>query len=246
MIAWCGSRADGLRWLSDRCGSTDEVHFTESISLESIDSACNRNPHRLILAVENRLYYPSTEIQHVQRSWPEVPFALAVGSWFDGGRRTGIGSTCHLSLPWYRWWDGWRPWLSGSNVELLNPWPRVMLGRILETADSQSLDKTFGVIMCDCRQTAVAWQAGLDSNLANIQLLTSSEFPELVAQPTDLAPHWILWDDSCLKTYVGADCPSIVDQLFTTIRKKFPEAIIIAATCMPRWSDWQQWALAGR
>jgi len=245
MIAWCGSRGDGLGWLSDRCSSIDVLEIAESKCIEGIDSICNQNPRRLILAVENRLSYPLAEIQHLQRAWPEVPWALAVGSWFDGSRRTGIGATSHLSLPWYRWWDGWRQWLSGSNSELLNLWPRVVHSRSLDTHGSGSLSKSLGVILCDCRQTAAAWQAGLECDPAITQLLTLSEFQWLVGQASAAAPNWILWDDSCLDTFIGADCLVEVGALFTKIRMKFPAAIILAATSMPRWFDWQQWKSAG-
>ncbi len=245
MIAWLGSSSDGLGCLSERCGSIDELVIDASTSIEAIDALCSRYPRRLILAIENRLDYPLAEIQYLQRSWPEVPCALAFGSWFDGSRRTGIGATSHLSLPWYRWLDGWRPWLSGSNVELLNPWPQVLPGKASGKAASEVLCKTSGVILCDCRQTAAAWQAGIECDPACTQLLTLSEFRELVARPSDNETYWILWDDSCLDTFAGADCLSEVGELFATIRKRFPEAIILAATCMPRWSDWQQWKLAG-
>jgi hypothetical protein len=245
MIAWCGSQAEGLGWLSARCNSIDEVKLTESISIQSIDAMCTLHPRRLILSVENRLDYPLAEIQHLQRNWPEVPFALAVGSWFDGSRRTGIGATSHLSLPWYRWWDGWQQWLVGSNAKLLNPWPQVNLNCSLVGLVSRPFTTTTGVILSNCRHTAEGWRAGFKVDPDRAHVVTSRAFPIYLSQVVSLTPDWVLWDDTCLDTFAGTDCRSEVVELFRTIRARFPDVVLLAATSMPRWEDWQQWMLAG-
>ena len=254
MIAWCGSRADGLGWLCDRCRSYDNVEIAESICIESIDGICVFKPRRLILSVENRLDYPLAEIQHLQRNWPEIPWALAVGSWFDGSRRTGIGATSHLSLPWYRWWDGWRQWLSGSHAAMLNPWPKIMLSPAI--ASNIAFTEAAGLVLCNCRQTAEGWRAGLEGDPGASQTQwvriesrtrwqTSSDYRALLSQASMTDPDWILWDDSYLDTFAGTDCSASVCSLFAELRERFPTALIVAATCMPRWSDWQQWMMAG-
>lgn len=245
MIAWCGSRADGLAWLCDRCSTIYESNVLESLSIDSLDTICSRHPHRLILSVENRLNYPVAEIQHLQRSWPEIPWALALGSWFDGSRRTGIGSTIHLSLPWYRWWDGWRPWLSGSSPVLLNPWPQLALTRSPVVAKSGLSATSRGVILSNCRPTGEAWQAGLECDPEQTHLLTLSEFRLLLAKADPVAPDWLLWDDTCLDTFAGAGTLTEICGLFEAIRRQFPGVVIFAATSMPRWSDWQRWLSAG-
>jgi hypothetical protein len=248
MIAWCGTRADGLGWLSQRCGAVDSLEVTDGISTEAIDAICNLHPRRLILSIENRLDYPLAEIGHLQRNWPEVPWVLAVGSWFDGARRTGMGATSHLSLPWYRWWDGWRPWLSGSNAELLNPWPKAALSCCAANVSlmgAMEFSRAIGLIVCNCPQTAEGWRAGLNCDSARAKSLTMGEFQSMLSQASSQAADWILWDDSCLDTFAGASCTSEIGALFAEIRARFPAAKIVAATCMPRWSDWQQWEAAG-
>ena len=244
MIAWCGSRADGLGWLSSRCGALDALEVFETLSIEALDIICSQHPRRLILAVDNRLSYPMAEIGYLQRSWPEVPWALALGSWFDGSRRTGMGATSHLSLPWYRWWDGWRPWLGASNADLLDPWPQLVNTRSRSIPTSGVSIRSSGVILSHCRQTAEGWQAGLEFPQANSQILTLREFRSFV-QAASIEPGWILWDDSCLNTFSGVECLSDVWGLFRAIRARFPGSVILAATSMPRWSDWQQWKAAG-
>ncbi len=245
MIAWCGSRADGLGWLCDRCGSLDTVEVGDSISIEVIDEICSQAPRRLILSVENRLSYPVAEIQHLQRAWPEVPFALAFGSWFDGSRRTGIGTASHLSLPWYRWWDGWRQWLVGSNAKLLDPWPQAMLTRLRVGTEFRTIGKTSGVIVSNCHQTAAGWQAGFECDLNSTKLLTLKDFRSTLVQASSNSPAWILWDDTCLNSFAGASCLSEVCELVAAIRVRFSDVVILTATSMPRWTDWQQWMLAG-
>ena len=222
----------------------DTLEVFEALSIEALEVICSQHPQRLILAVENRLSYPTAEIQYLQRSWPEIPWALAVGSWFDGSRRTGIGATSYLSLPWYRWWDGWRPWLGESNAELLNPWPQLVRTRLNDSLDAAKSPASFGLILCNCRQTAAAWQAGLEYQPDNTRMFTLSEFRSFV-QAASIEPDWILWDDSCLNTFFGVACLSDVCGLFVEIRARFPTSVILAATSMPRWSDWQQWMAAG-
>lgn len=241
MIAWCGSRADGLSWLSERCISIDEVNATESLSIESLNAICEQHPRRLILAIENRIDYPIEAIQHLQRSWPEVPLAVAVSSWFDGSRRTGLGAREHLSLPWYRWWDGWRPWLIGSDTALLNPWPASH--SFLNRASHQT--NAPGVIVSNCRATAEGWLTGLECSPDHANLLTLDEFNHYFDDAATTEPEWILWDDTCLDTYQGSDCLSTVSEWIIELRKRFPDAVLLMATSMPRWSDWQSWMLAG-
>lgn len=251
MIAWCGSRSEGLGWLSERCGSIEELESSESLSVEIVDALCRQHPRRFILSVENRLHYPVAEIQQLQRVWPEIPFALAVGSWWDGSRRTGIGATNHMTMPWYRWWDAWRGWLKESQAELLGPWPKVVSSRAQKVAPSTAS----GIILCNCRQTAAGWLVGLQCDPGRTQLLTLGEFKAL-NQPDQIAsaglPDWLLWDDSCLDTFAGADslfagADSLNDvcDLFRQIRTQYSGVRIIAATCMPRWSDWKDWMAAG-
>ena len=245
MIAWCGSGSDGLGWLSERCGSLDELRQFDTLTIEAVDAACSQHPRRLILAVENRHDYPLETIQYLQRAWSEVPFAIALGSWFDGSRRTGIGATSHLCLPWYRWWDGWFSWLSSSSssqnlsAESLSP----------ETEHSAS-----GIIICDCQQTAAGWREALGTNSA-VQMMTAAAFQKWLRQvgaieqsPSDENASelsWILWDDTCLNTFIGSECLGGVCSLFTRIRDQFPNIAILAAASAPRWDEWQQWSASG-
>ena len=240
MIAWCGSRSDGLGWLSERCGSLDELKQVDTFTSEAIDAACSQHPRRLILAVENRHDYPLETIQYLQRVWPEVPFAIALGSWFDGSRRTGIGATSHFCLPWYRWWDGWFSWVRSSNAsQNLNP----------ETEHSAS-----GIIICDCQQTATGWREAIGAD-SPVQSLTATEFRKWLqrmnagelstSDETASELNWILWDDTCLNTFIGSECLGEVCSLFTRIRDQFPNVAILAAAAGPRWDEWQQWSAAG-
>ena len=248
MIAWCGSSSDGLAWLRERCHSLDHMLTDETLSIASLDALCDQHPQRLIVAIENRLSYPEAEIHHLQRTWPEVPFALALASWFDGSRRTGIGTVSHLSLPWYRWWDGWKPWLSGSQAELLNPWPRVLPPAPRQQTTSSS---STGLIISNCVQTGEAWKVALAGTsadqirVATVQVLTLAEFQSQLASPLSTPPDWILWDDSSLDTSIGSTCLSDVCELFSSIRNRYPQVFLIVATSMPRWTDWQEWNASG-
>ncbi len=259
MIAWCGSSSEGLSWLRERCSSVDRLLNEEAFSIPALETLCQQHPRRLILAVDSRLNYPFEEIQHLRLMWPEIPWALAVGSWFDGSRRTGIGTASHLSLPWYRWWDGWNPWLSRSNAEFLNPWPRALPTNGLRLSASSSANddqgpvsgNLTGVIISNCTQSGEAWKAAFESDVAGpntaaaIQSLTLSQFQSQLEHAAHAAPDWILWDDSCLNTFTGATCMHDACILFAAIRKHYPSVLLIAATSMPRWADWQAWSESG-
>ena len=240
LVAWCGPRSDGLGWLSDRCAAVAPLKITESLSIEALDEQCHQHPRRLILSVENRLWYPLEEVQYLQRAWPEVPIAVALGPWFDGSRRTGIGSTPQLALPWYRWWDGWYPWLSGSRSGLLDAWPQMRL----QVVENFAQTSTSGHILCNCRQTAAGWMSLLRPQCERVSAFTLDDYQEIVASGSSALaphPHWLLWDDSCLNTAGAERNVAVSSSLLSAVRGRFPEAVIIAATCMPRWNDWRQW-----
>ncbi len=240
IVAWCGPRSDGLGWLSDRCVAVGTLKVAETLSTDALDELCTQNPRRLILSVENRLWYPLDEVQYLQRAWPEIPLAVALGSWFDGSRRTGIGSTAQLCLPWYRWWDGWHPWLSGSNSGLLDAWPHAKF----QHPGSCSTSPSFGHVVCNCLQTAAGWIASFKTQSADATVFTLGDYQAMLNETwsTDSAyPDWILWDDSCLNTAGTEGNAAQVGDLLSAARNKFPNAMVIAATCMPRWHDWQRW-----
>ncbi len=246
-VAWCGSRSDGLGWLSDRIASFAFVDFHEQLCIEALDALCQQHPRRLILSVENRVDYPRELISHLRRAWPEIPLAVAVGSWFDGSRRTGVGAVDHLLLPWYRWLDGFLPWLSPhASPRLLGMWPRVS-GE--STSESESSREARGVIVCNCQTTADGWLAALRLGaLKSCRERTSVYAMHTIVssdKPAEESVDWILWDDSCLDTFSGSHCHYSATEQLTLLRRFFPDAKLIAATSMPRWIDWQQWILAG-
>ena len=249
IVAWCGSRSDGLGWLSERCAAIESLKFAESLSVEALDELCSQHPRRLILSVENRLCYPLDEVHYLQRVWPEVPFAVAMGSWFDGSRRTGVGSTAHLSMPWFRWWDGWYPWLTGSDSGLLDAWPHMRL----QVSESCQPSPSFGHVVCNCRQTAAGWMASLSSQGAGAMTFTFGEYctrlaihnPDIATDANWANPDWVLWDDTCLNSFCGASAMAETSEWIARVRQVFPTAAILAAIQSPRCIDWRKWVASG-
>lgn len=274
MIAWCGSIHDGLAWLHDRMLSVDVVSRVTAddaqIDPAILDEVCALHPRRLVLAVDSRLEYPLESIRHLASQWPEIPWALATSSWHDGARRTGVGSTPHLSLPWYRWWDGWFQWLSHGDAQLLGNWPRITTA-LLYNAKTQPPISTSGVIVSSNYETATGWKECLlathcGANMAfssakaaegsspfEVQnktlgrspvLLSKNQFSNWLAAPTH-QPDWFLWDDTSLNTFQVSDGANELNEFFRGLKAQFPSALLVAATGMPRWSQWQQWMFAG-
>ncbi len=255
MIAWCGSRSDGLGWLHERSASIGDIVTQPAIDTSAIDDVCSQHPQRLVVAVDSRVEYPLQTIEHLAHTWPEIPWALAMSSWHDGARRTGVGSTSHLSLPWYRWWDGWSQWLNGSETQLLGHWPR--LAAALSTGfQAERSIATLGVIIGNCRETALGWQHSLITPRASSDLvypngatqlplhLSTRQLSAWFAAPT-FAPAWFLWDDTSLDTFDLDRSYRAPPECFSELKSRFPDALVIAATSMPRWSDWQVWRAAG-
>jgi hypothetical protein len=254
MIAWCGSSHDGLSWLRSRFENADEVQVRGEVNCAAIDELCSHHPRRLTLAIDARVDYPLREIQHLTHAWPEIPWGVAVSSWHDGARRTGIGSTSHLTLPWYRWWDGWYQWLTTSDANLLGPWPRIS-SALTQNCCNRPPVSLHGLILCNCHRTSIGWCQSLpreiaakdDETSSKLQVpmqLTTRQLPDWLAAPTFI-PRWILWDDSCLDSFqivkhVDGPC-----NLFATLKKHFPNSMLILATDLPCWAGWQQWMNAG-
>jgi hypothetical protein len=161
---------------------------------------------RIIIACQNRWDYPCWQLQQLAISFPEVPIALAIGDWWMGWRRTGIGHQQilpHISLPWYRWWDGWIQWLDGALPTMFGPFPTERMAVAYQPE-------------CSAR----AWELASQDNLVESK------------KPLDS----ILWDDSQLETWLGWEKSLIlaIEQL-VEIQTRNPRAKLWIAWTLPTW-----------
>jgi hypothetical protein len=262
MIAWCGPRSDGLNWLYDRLQATEKISENSMVAAESLDELCALAPRRLIIAAESRVEFPADLVHHASHSWPEIPLAIATGSWFDGSRRTGIGTTPQLCLPWYRWWDGWHQWLgdhrevqqmdvsNSAGCQLLDKWPRMAAALTTQPRNLDTLARC-GVIVSNCEETSRTWRDSLcpsldtnDQERSSPLQLNVQKFHDWLVMPS-MAPDWILWDDSAHDTFDGPHMQPAICESLLHARRLWPSAVIVVASSMPRWSDWQTWVELG-
>ncbi len=216
--AWLGPTSGGLGWLHGRI--VNFPHLSTQVAVQTypeIDLGRLKNLvqagdlDRVILASATRLDHPAREIEFLQRDCPDVPVAVACESWWDGARRTGLGVSGHLSMPWYRWWDGWTRWLEGNDPELFGPvqnsvapWVRAQRcpnARSRNASDCNHGAAAEGIIVGNCRQTCDAWRLVAKASGCQAEIVSWSKFQrdqrEVEVSPT---LDWMLWDDSCLDT----------------------------------------------
>lgn len=266
--AWLGPVNGGLAWLFQRLANPVPYpapltvdRYPQSDTPQSDLAELQRlSQHggldRIILACSTRLEYPWREIEFLQRDCPDIPLAVACDSWWDGARRTGLGSIDALTLPWHRWWDGWTSWLEGRQPDLFGPcqpsvapwaqaayWSSPSVHQPSDSpssADARNFPALPGIIVSNCRQTcqALTWvgqACGFD-----ITAYSWQNFQQQVAtHELDGATQWILWDDSCLNTSgPQAAYDPALENFFQTTSQALPSACLIAALSLPRADQW--------
>ncbi len=236
---WIGSTQGGLGWLRNRIEqefSPCLATFRElplSITCEELESIVSRGVDRVIVACADRLSYPAQLVKFMQCQCPDVPLAIAGDNWWDGARRTGLGASMHLVLPWYRWWDGWSTWITGQVAEQFGPFAECR--QSVAVAERCLKPDAAGLIIANCRQTGAAWsataaQAGFQAQVLSwkgFERLTDTNFQWLSGG------QWILWDDSSWDTYAGCRSKITTAQRFSSL--ELPSPILhIFALSMPR------------
>lgn len=236
-LAWSGQRHEGLHWLWDRLGSRFNIDTRDRLTEENLDDLCQRHPQRLVLAVADRLQHPHAQLEYLRRAWPEVPVAIAVGNWHDGARRTGWSGRDALQLPWYRWWDGWARWIDPGTPELLQAWPK-----LTSLEHDIAFNVPTGAVFGGCKSTVTSWRSSLLGSNA-LCWFTPTDYRQHTE--TLAPPAWILWDDSAVHAVDANVAEQRACQQLAELHKLFPDALLIVATCLPRWDIWERWQTAG-
>ena len=262
-IAWLGPQAGALAWLAERLSASVSTGNFQTFRAPSLPvngiqgGAGGQSPqalfdelvasqfNRLVLACPTRIDYPFTWIKALQADYPDLPFAVATDSWWDGSRRTGIGESGHTLLPWYRWWDGWFEWISGENPAISSPLPHPS-EPYLPTSRIPRLEQApAGMIVSNCQATGEAWSMAAQQLGAPARRLSLRSFQQRhasAALQTGAAPptadiRWVLWDDSCLN--LGDDEHDALGEFFQLTVANYPEAVPIAAFSLPRIETWK-------
>ncbi|MCA9130934.1 MAG: hypothetical protein KDB22_27810 [Planctomycetales bacterium] len=258
-MAWCleenAGVSRGLDWLRERINQlTDGRLVLMDRRLFSRREVGQLD--RCVIPCATRLGYPSEFVQVLEREYPDVPFALATDNWWDGSRRTGLGTLTHLALPWYRWWDGWSAWLSDCPVGMMGPLvspvsfaTSLVFKAQLDTVQpdavqpdaSPSAADTNGLVISNCFQAAQAWQLAARSVGFHAMCCTWAQWVDDRRELSN--PPWILWDDSCVDTSI-AD-PMDIASFIRPLRQAYPNALVCVTMSMPRMETWDAAQQAG-
>lgn len=257
-VVWWGSTENEYQWLIQRIQDYQPQRSShvqlEIVSgpLESLlEKLHSQTTDRLIVAKQNRWEYPATEIQQLSSEFPEVPIALCLGDYWLGWKRTGAGhltSLPHLSLPWFRWWDAWIHWLEADDESKFGPFPTDRPGaifqfpKLLTSEHTQHNSQGEGWIFCNDMALLEAWQFALGDQFRHyrdIGLATNETLH-------DQKPAWIVWDDSCMPTWCGAETSlqNAIEQL-QSLASAYPRAKLWASWTLPTWSINQRLKNAG-
>ncbi len=264
---WIGPTSGGLGWLRkrvaafrfcDRSLSVIERPIVDRAQLQDMVAA---GLERIIVACTSRLDAPRELLGLFRDCCPEVPWAAACDSWWDGARRTGLRSPGYLTLPWYRWWDGWTAWLAGNQPTLFEPSPldhavlpfqtRQPVPTSSPTA-SIATESRLGWVVGNCRQSLQAWSlaaaaCGHTAETYSVERYSktaiaqrrgaqsNSSQQDSPQQNSTQRPLWVLWDDSSSDTVHGYRPDELqMVAFFTALQRSQPQALAIAAVGLPR------------
>lgn len=232
-------RVDALKLESIQLGSLTSI-------ADAVRNVAATSPQRIVVAVSERLELTANVFNECREAAGEVPFGWATGSYFDGARRTGIGSLGGFIQPWYRWWDGWRDWLAGTSQAGLSALAGSTDHLLESKLDANPNILSNGWIVADCQTTGHGWRCACDNSQASVeqpsaavQLLSGVAFEHAttaVKEARLAAPDWILLDDSVQSIRQGSSAE--LHERLARIRDDFSQTLIIIATSLPRAEDW--------
>ncbi len=251
---WIGPSSGGLAWLRTRVAAFQlgdcsthviELASVDRVKLQKIVAA---GLERIIVACPSRIDAPRELIELFRACCPEVPWAVASDTWWDGARRTGLRTPGYLTLPWYRWWDGWHAWLAGTEPALFEPSPpeHAVLPLGFKAVDIVQ-DPALGWVIGNCRQSLQAWSLVAsacghavefytpDSCAARMTVQPAFHPEEISPQGAVPRPLWVLWDDSSSDTAGGSQAvESEMIEFFTALQRWAPQALAIAGLGLAR------------
>ena len=255
-VFWWGSTENEYQWLIQRIQAYQpqaNSHVQLEIVSGPLESLLERlhsqTADRVIVAKQNRWEYPAIEMQQLSSDFPEVPVALCLGDYWLGWKRTGAGhltSLPHLSLPWFRWWDAWIHWLEADDESKFGPFPIDRPGaifqfpKILNQSDLNT--ESLGWIFCSDMALVEAWQFALGDQFRHYRDIGLTTNETLHNEK----PAWIVWDDSCMPTWCGAEASlQIATEQLQSLASAYPRAKLWASWTFPTWSIIERMKNAG-
>lgn len=248
-LLWIGKTSSELSWLANQLENHCDVTHTDSYHPEQFE---NTHFQRVIIGCDCRVDFPSSEIACIRRKSPEIPIAIALGAWWEGGRRTSQVSVEVPLFNWHRVWENWIPWVTNQRPELLqfspSLHPKPDTGPKPGTGFSTT--KLSGgqlTVVANQRANAIAIQLMADTLNVECNVLRYDVAGLELAESGNTG--WFIWDDSCWNDGCLQDNahnnplhPNTASQfeLFLTVlgnvRHHLPKANHLLCWNCPQWS----------
>ncbi|GIW97332.1 MAG: hypothetical protein KatS3mg111_0665 [Pirellulaceae bacterium] len=290
-VIWVGTDRDELGWLKQRVADLRPIHH---LVLPQDQKFASLEPHaadqvilqrivgvleteatptdRLIWTCHRRIDLPGEAIRWLRASYPELPMALATGTWWEGATRTGAREVTEVRVPWHRWWDWWLPWLRGEPPLLAPPAATLAecalmpsplptpVGTASRGEDHQSRGSDTAAMLGRAgeggrQQEAAALRRGLlvarfpDPGGAWLALAEAYGYQVVLHHrlPDAEAPiwskvDWALLDDSAFGSSPAA---TEVGTVLAAVHRRHPRLRLAVADHLPRFDVWQGLERAG-
>lgn len=230
-LLWLGPARAELAWLSGKLGLHCDVTHTESL-----DSLADQGPaQHIVIGCDSRSSFPNTEIDWIQKQLPEVPLAIALGVWWEGGRRTSQISTSAPLFNWHRLWEHWIPWLGQEQPALLAPcqptYPRSDVGASDQATSTHKIQ-----IVANQNDNALAIELLSDSLNPATKTIRCTAAGLANSKLQDR--NWFVWDDSCWREEQALDrqaLPTSFLQTLSSVQERNPNARHTLCWNSPDW-----------
>lgn len=252
-IAWAGPTDRCFEWMQQRLIASGIYEIVELHNCEQVLG--DDHFDRIVIACRNRIDYPWCLIQCLEENSLVTPWAMVVDSWWEGARRTGIGTSGHIVLPWYRWLDGWRTWFFPEDLLGCQALARLFSAShvprdwaLCQHGEGASRSHKNLVVVAGCEQTALAWigqarQVGMDAKFVAPERITE---PGVVRETGAVSlDDLILLDDTLLGSIRANNYSRRLAEIVRRCRSVRPGCHVVVAASFPRWEDWLLWQDCG-
>lgn len=263
-IAWYGSSAGVFGWaickLREEIAELGVELDIDKRSIHDMDSRGIEQFDRIVVACPTRLDYAPTWMDELDRGSVGVPWAVMTDSWWDGARRTGIGSVTFRIWPWYRWWDAWHAWFHPEASAVIDQTPELFSSQAhasalfqeqaasCRLAGRRAKETQAGVcvIVSACCQTADALAQSAEAAGMSSRIYGSVADAGRSLASSDVSA--VVWDDTCMSDMTcgqSSDPDEVVRERerfavaqVAELRSAFSDALLIANLSYPRFDHW--------
>lgn len=198
---------------------------------------CPGSVEMIVIGQASRGSIDASQIDAIQRIWPQVPVLIVLGSWCEGESRSGQPIAGVKRVLWHQWqgqYQQLRQWLSVSNTQRDRSESREFASDQTNTTTSDHSQMP----SASAPTTAPQHQRVAVSALSSAQFEMAQDALELLGLTAVWAEKSI-WQAEELEAIVAVclDCESLTENLTNRLiflRKQFPEQPVFLFMGFPR------------